>query len=469
MIMDVKKKSCSIQLNWSYNFYGNEKISGSLLLMEIWLCHSGTNGFIVFCCLKIPAAGNKKQLLSKVCLFLKTIHLFMLKETIQKLAQEYAPELIDIRRHLHAHPELSYEEFETSRFVQGKLKQWNIDFKIAATTGVIGMIKGKHPEKKIIALRADMDALPIQEQNDVVYRSKYAGVMHACGHDVHTTCLLGAAKILNDLRDEWEGTIMLIFQPGEEKNPGGASLLIKEGVFDESRPNAIFALHVHPSLAAGKLSFRGGMVMASADEIYITVKGKGGHAAAPHLAADTILTASQMVVNLQQVISRQNNPFNPSVLSITSFQGGATTNVIPSEVKLMGTFRAMNEEWRFKAHDLIRNICISTAALTGVEVDVHIDTGYPFLVNDPELTVRAKLQAEEFMGTENVEETEMRMGAEDFAYYSHLLPSCFFRLGVANEDKNIRSGVHTPTFDIDESAIAIGAGIMSWLAVSVAV
>ncbi len=388
----------------------------------------------------------------------------MLKEKIKSLSKKYSDELIQVRRHLHQYPELSYKEFETSKFIQQKLKELGIDFEVMANTGVAGIIKGKNPGKKIIALRADIDALPITEQNDVEYRSRNGGVMHACGHDVHTTCLLGAAKILNELNEEWEGTIKLIFQPGEEKNPGGASLMIKEGVLENPKPSAILALHVHPGLEVGKLSFRGGMVMASADEIYITVKGKGGHAAAPHLTADTILSASQLVVHLQEVVSRFNNPFNPSVLSITSFHGGSTTNVIPSEVKLMGTFRAMDEEWRYKAHDLIKNICKKTGEISGLQIDVEIDVGYPFVINNVELTDRAKQKAVEFAGDENVYETEMRMGAEDFAFYSHLIPACFFRLGVANTKNNITSGVHTPTFNIDEQAIENGMGIMAWLA-----
>jgi hippurate hydrolase len=390
----------------------------------------------------------------------------MLKEKIQTLSEKYFDEFVQIRRHLHAHPELSYQEFETSKFVQQQLQTLGIPFEVMAGTGVVGIIEGKNPAKKIIALRADMDALPITEKNDVEYRSKNEGVMHACGHDVHTTCLLGAAKILTELKEEWEGTVKLIFQPGEEKNPGGASLMIKEGVLENPKPDSILALHVHPNLEVGKLSFRGGMVMASADEIYITVKGKGGHAAAPHFTSDTILAASQLVVNLQQVVSRFNNPFNPSVLSITSFQGGNTTNVIPSEVNLMGTFRAMNEEWRFRAHEIIKNICKATAKISGVEIEVKIDVGYPFVINNKELTDRAKRKAAELQGEENVEETEMRMGAEDFAFYSHLVPACFFRLGVANTKKGITSGVHTSTFDIDENAIKTGMGIMAWLAVS---
>lgn len=385
---------------------------------------------------------------------------------IKDLAAKYASEFIEVRHYLHAHPELSFHEFKTSEYIQQKLKSWNIDFTIMATTGVVAIIKGKNPEEKIIALRADMDALPIKELNDVEYKSQNDGIMHACGHDVHTTCLLGAAKILNELKDEWTGTIKLIFQPGEEKNPGGASILIKEGVLKNPAPQSIFALHVNPSLPVGKLSFRSGMVMASADEIYITIKGKGGHAAAPHLTPDTILTASHLIVNLQQVVSRMNDPFNPSVLSITSIQGGNATNVIPSEVKLMGTFRAMNEEWRFKAHELIKNICNNTATMQGAQIDVNIDVGYPFVINHEQLTVTAIRNAIEFAGAENVEETEMRMGAEDFAFYSHQIPACFFRLGVGNKEKNITSGVHTSTFNIDERAIENGIGIMAWLAIS---
>ncbi len=390
----------------------------------------------------------------------------MIKDKIKNLAAKYKDEFIKVRHYLHANPELSFNEFETSKFIQQKLSGWNIEYQVMAATGVIGIIKGRKNSDRIVALRADMDALPIKELNDVPYRSTNDGVMHACGHDVHTTCLLGAAKILSELKDDWEGTVKLIFQPGEEKNPGGASLLIKKGVLKNPVPESIFALHVNPSLPVGKLSFRGGMVMASADEIYITIKGKGGHAAAPHLTTDTILTASQLVVNLQQVISRMNDPFNPSVLSITSIQGGNTTNVIPSEVKLIGTFRAMNEDWRFKAHGLIEKICKSTAEITGAEIDLHIDVGYPFVTNDIELTAMAKRKAVEFSGDENVEETEMRMGAEDFAFYSQLMPACFFRLGVGNKAKNITSGVHTPTFDIDENAIENGMGIMAWLAAS---
>lgn len=387
----------------------------------------------------------------------------MLQNTIKELAHQYAPEFIEIRHYLHAHPELSYQEYETSKFVQQKLQEYGIAYEVKATTGVVGLIEGRNPQSRIVALRGDMDALPIEEQNDIPYKSTNPGVMHACGHDVHTTCLLGAAKILAETKDQWEGTVKLIFQPGEEKNPGGASLLIREGVLDNPRPEAIFALHVNPQLEVGNLSFRSGKVMASADEIYITIKGKGGHAAAPHLTSDTILIASHLVVSLQQIISRNNNPFAPSVLSITSFQGGFTTNVIPTEVKLMGTFRAMDEDWRFKAHDLIRRQTVQLVESMGAKADVHIDVGYPCVYNHEALNEATRGIAEAFMGADKVSETEMRMGAEDFGYYSQLIPGCFFRLGTANQEKGITSGVHTPLFNIDESAIEIGIGMMALL------
>ena len=386
-------------------------------------------------------------------------------EKIKQLAKKYSNEFIEVRHHIHANPELSYQEFNTAAFIQKKLSSWNIPFEVKATTGVVGLIKGKNPDKKVVALRADMDALPITEENEVAYKSNNIGVMHACGHDVHTTCLLGAAKILNETKEEWEGTIKLIFQPGEEKNPGGASYLIRDGVLENPAPQKIFALHVHPGLEVGEFSFRGGMVMASADEIYITIKAKGGHAAAPQFTADPILIASHLIISLQQVVSRNNNPFNPSVLSITSFQGGNTTNVIPSEVKLMGTFRAMNEEWRFKAHELISKQTKELVSAMGAEATIHIDVGYPFVLNNEELSASAMSNAKLFAGEQNVTETELRMGAEDFAYYSHKIPACFFRLGAGNKSKGITSGVHTPTFNIDEAAIEQGIGMMAWLAV----
>jgi amidohydrolase len=388
-------------------------------------------------------------------------------DKIRQLANQYSKEFIEVRHHLHANPELSYQEFETSKFVQDKLVSFGIPFRAIATTGVVGLIKGKNPEKRIVALRADMDALPIHEENNVPYKSTKEGIMHACGHDVHTTCLLGAAKILNETKNDWEGTVKLIFQPGEEKNPGGASYMIRDGVLEDPKPSAIFAMHVHPGLQLGKMSFRSGKVMASADEIYITVKGKGGHAASPHLCIDPILIASHLITSLQQVISRNSNPFNPSVLSITSFQGGTTTNVIPEEVKLKGTFRAMDETWRAKAHELITKHATSLVNSMGGEIDLLIDKGYPAVFNNEQLHEVAKNAAMDFIGKENVEETELRMGAEDFGYYAQQIPACFYRVGVMNKEKGITSGVHTPTFNIDEDAIETGMGFMACLGATI--
>ncbi len=391
----------------------------------------------------------------------------MLKEIIRQKARNYWEETVALRRHLHAHPELSFQEFETSRFVLKQLTDLGIPCGVMAETGVVGLIESRNPGKRVIALRADMDALPITEANTIPYKSKNEGVMHACGHDIHTACLLGAAKILNETKEFWEGTVKLIFQPGEEKNPGGASLMIKAGVLENPKVQAIFGLHVHTTLDCGKLSFRKGQAMASADEIYFTVKGKGGHAAQPDLTVDTILAASQLVVSLQQVISRNRNPFTPSVLSVCSFQGGNATNVIPGEVNLKGTFRALDEVWRFRAHEFIKKEAEGIARATGAEIIPLIDVGYPCVYNHPELTERGWKQADIYMGADNVEETEMRMGAEDFGYYTREVPACFFRLGVRNAKLGYTKNGHTPDFMADERAIEPGMGMMAWLGATV--
>ncbi|SFW48014.1 M20 metallopeptidase family protein [Chitinophaga sancti] len=391
-----------------------------------------------------------------------------MKNRIKELAHKYAPEFIAIRRHIHANPELSFQEFETSKYIQQQLDTFGVKYTAGiAGTGIVAIIEGKNPAKKVIALRADIDALPITEANDVPYKSLNSGIMHACGHDVHTTCVLGATRILQELKDEFEGTIKILFQPGEEKHPGGASLMIKDGALENPRPDAILGMHVQPSMEAGLLGFRAGQYMASADEIYINIKGKGGHAAQPHLTTDIILVASHLVVSLQQVISRNNNPFSPSVLSICAFNGGYTTNVIPSEVKLMGTFRAMDETWRFKAHEIIKKQATELAHAMGAEIEIDILVGYPCLYNNEEVTERSRTLAGEYLGQEHVQDTEVRMGAEDFAFYSQIIPACFFRLGTGNVAKGITSGVHTPTFDIDERAIETGIGTMAYLATQI--
>ncbi|UZD24776.1 M20 metallopeptidase family protein [Algoriphagus halophytocola] len=391
----------------------------------------------------------------------------MMKDKIKSLAKAYKQEVIANRRHLHANPELSYQEYNTSKFVKEKLEEIGITIiESKADTGWAALIKGKNPEKRVVALRADMDALPIVEANDVPYKSQNPGVMHACGHDVHTASLLGAAKILHEVKEDWEGTIKLIFQPGEEVAPGGASFMIADKVLENPRPNGIIGQHVMPFIEVGKVGFRPGIYMASADEIYVTVKGKGGHAAMPETLIDPVLIASHMIVALQQVVSRAASPKIPSVLSFGKVEALGATNVIPNEVKIQGTFRTLDEEWRAKAHEKMTAIAKGIVEGMGGEVDFEIRKGYPFLKNDPELTNRSQQAAEEYLGKENVLDLDIWMAAEDFAYYSQEIEGCFYRLGTRNEAKGITSGVHTPTFDIDEDALEIGAGLMAYLAVS---
>jgi len=389
----------------------------------------------------------------------------VLKDKVKQLASNYAADTVNIRRHIHAHPELSYEEYETAKFVAAELRKLGLDpVEGVAETGVTALIEGKNPSAKTVALRADMDALPIVEVNDVPYKSQNEGVMHACGHDVHTASLLGTARILTELKDQFEGTVKLVFQPGEEKNPGGASLMIKAGVLENPRPARMLGQHVMPFIPTGKVGFRSGMYMASADEIYLTVKGKGGHAALPERVIDPILIASHIVVALQQIISRNANPKSPSVLSFGAINGGSATNIIPEEVKLKGTFRALNEDWRFDAHKRIRKMAEGIAEGMGGSCDVNISVGYPFLTNDPDTTEQARQAATDYLGSENIVDLDLWMGAEDFAYYSHEVPSCFYRLGTGNEAKNTTHGVHTPYFNIDEDALEIGIGLMAWTA-----
>jgi amidohydrolase len=389
-----------------------------------------------------------------------------LLDRIKSLSQAYSDQVVEYRRYLHANPELSYQEFNTVKYVDEKLRSFGIHkIESLATTGLVAEVKGKNPEKKTIALRADMDALPIVEANNVPYKSKNEGVMHACGHDVHTSSLLGTAKILNEVKDQFEGTVRFLFQPGEEKNPGGASYMIKDGALENPRPAGIIGQHVFPLLPAGKIGFREGMYMASADEIYLRVIGKGGHGAAPDLAIDPIVIASHIIIALQQIISRNASPKQPTVLTFGNIIGKGATNIIPDEVNIAGTFRAMNEVWRESGLEKIKKMAESIAEGMGGRCEVDISRGYPYLENNPELTRRLKLAAEEYVGKENVYDIDITLGAEDFAYYSQIIPASFYRLGTSNVEKGIKSYVHTPTFDIDEDALKIGPGLMAWMAV----
>jgi amidohydrolase len=390
-----------------------------------------------------------------------------LVEKIKLLAKEIAPEVVSIRRHIHANPELSYQEFKTAAYVAEQLRAIGLKPEEGiAITGVVAMIEGKNPKSKVISLRADMDALPISESNEVDYKSRNEGVMHACGHDVHTASLWGTAKILQQIRNDFEGSIKLIFQPGEEKNPGGASLMIKDGVLENPRPASIIGQHVFPLLPVGKIGFREGMYMASCDEIYLKVIGKGGHAAAQELLIDPVLIASHIIVALQQVISRNASPKTPTVLSFGKIIANGATNIIPDEVNIAGTFRAMDEAWRAKALNNITKIAEGLAESMGGKCEVNISKGYPFLQNEPSLTQRIKKAAAEYVGIENVVDIDITLGAEDFAYYSQVIPASFYRLGTKNEAKGINSYVHTPTFDIDEDALTIGTGLMAWMAIN---
>lgn len=390
-----------------------------------------------------------------------------LKEDIKRIANDIAGEIVATRRHLHSNPELSFQEFETAKYVANSLKEIGLNpVEGIANTGVSALIEGKNPGKKIIALRADIDALPITEANDIPYKSKNEGVMHACGHDVHTSSLLGTAKILHQLKDQFEGTVKLIFQPGEEKAPGGASLMIKDGILKNPKPNNILGQHVMPLLPVGKIGFREGLYMASADEIYITVKGQGGHAAMPDRNIDPVLIASHIIVALQQVVSRYATPTTPTVLSFGKVIAEGATNIIPNEVKIEGTFRTLNEKWRAEAKIKMKKLAEGLAESMGGSCDFHILDGYPFLYNNEVLTRRNRKFATEYVGAENIVDLDVWMAAEDFAFYSQEIDACFYRLGVRNEAKGIASNVHTPTFNVDEDALEIGSGLMAWMAIN---
>ena len=387
-----------------------------------------------------------------------------IKDKIQSLSADIFEQVRGYRQHIHANPELSFKEFETSAFIKKHLEEWGIPYTEMADTGVVGIIVGGIPSDKIVALRADMDALPIIEANDKPYVSKNAGVMHACGHDVHSSSLLGTAYILNSMKAEFAGKIKLIFQPGEEVLPGGASIMIKEGVLENPKPQAIIGQHVMPLIDAGKVGFRSGIYMASTDELYVTVHGKGGHGAQPHQNIDPVLIAAHIVVALQQIVSRNADPRLPSVLSFGKVQANGATNIIPNEVKMEGTFRTLNEDWRKEAKKLMKKMAEGIAESMGGSCDFNIMDGYPYLINEEKLSDNARLYAEDYLGKENVLDLDIWMAAEDFAYYSQVTDACFYRLGTGNKEKGTSYSVHTPNFDIDEDALKLSTGLMAYIA-----
>lgn len=391
----------------------------------------------------------------------------MIKEQIQELSAKIFNEVVANRRHLHANPELSFHELQTSVFVANKLEELGLEYHKMADTGLVALIKGEKPSDagNVVALRADMDALPILEANDVPYKSQNPGVMHACGHDAHTSSLLGTAKILTELKSQFAGTVKLIFQPAEEKLPGGASLMIKEGVLENPKPAAVLGQHVMPLIDAGKVGFRAGKYMASTDELYVTVKGRGGHGAQPQQNIDPVIITAHILTALQQVVSRFADPKSPSVLSFGKVIANGATNVIPNEVYLEGTFRTMDEKWREEAHKRMKKMAEGIAESMGGSCDFNIMRGYPFLINEEKLTHATRGHAEDYLGKENVLDLDIWMAAEDFAYYSQAADSCFYRLGTRNEARGITSSVHTPTFDVEEDAFKVSTGLMAYLAV----
>ncbi len=388
-----------------------------------------------------------------------------LKQKIEALSRSFLTEIVEIRRHLHQNPELSCEEFQTADYICEKLDEYGITYhRGIAGTGVVGLIEGRNATAGCVALRADMDALPIKEETIAAYKSVVQGKMHACGHDVHMACLLGAAKILQSIRDQYTGTVKLLFQPSEESYPGGAITMINEGVLDNPKPQFVIAQHVINNLQAGDVGLKPGPYMASTDEIFITVRGKGGHAATPSQVIDPILIASHIVIALQQIVSRHADPVMPTVVSIGKITGEGRTNIIPDEVKMEGTVRTYNESWRGEVHQLIQKIAVSIAEGMGATCHVRIAHGYPFLNNNPGLTGKLHTLASQYLGPDHVKDLEQRMTAEDFAYFAQRRPSCLYRLGITNEARGINSNLHTATFDVDEHCLETGMGLMAWFA-----
>ncbi len=389
-----------------------------------------------------------------------------IKEIIKKQSSEIVDEIVSIRRMFHQNPELSGNEFETAEIIHNILTEWGIEHQTGiAGTGISGVVYGKKGKGKIIGLRADMDALPISETSGVAFSSVNKGVMHACGHDMHMASLLGCIKILNEITEYFSGGVKFIFQPSEEKYPGGAIQMINAGILKNPSVDLMFGMHVMPELPSGIAGFKAEKYMASTDEIYITITGRGGHAANPQQNIDPIVIGSNVVIALQQIVSRYAPPAIPTVISFGKFEGLGRTNIIPDEVKLEGTIRTFNEEWRLKAHRLIKDIACGTASSFGATCDVFIDKGYPFLYNNPELTHRASCFAKEYLGNSEVVDMEVRMTAEDFSYYANEVPSCFYRIGVGFKSGK-KFNLHSSKFILNESSMLNSMGLMCWITYS---
>ena len=384
-------------------------------------------------------------------------------DRIKQLADKYYEDVVTLRRTIHANPELAFEENETSALVANTLEKYGVEVRRGvAKTGVVGTIKGKN-KGKVVALRGDMDALPILEATGLPFASKNAGKMHACGHDAHTSIGLGAAMILSELKDELNGEVRFLFQPSEERVPGGAPFMIEDGALDGV--DEIYGLHVIAQNDAGTVGFFPGEMMASADELYFTIKGKSGHGARPQYAIDPIVTSAQVITALQTLVSRNLDPFSQGVITIGSIHGGFAPNIIPEEVKLVGTVRAMTKEWRDYAHKRIVEIVEGICAANGATCDILIDKGYPVLSNHPEQTMFADEAARELFGSDRVFKAERLMGAEDFAYYLEKVPGTFYRLGIRNEKMGITADIHNDHFTIDEEALRTGIAMQAYLAV----
>lgn len=382
----------------------------------------------------------------------------MTLDQVEQLAENFFEKTVDLRRQIHAYPELSFQEFQTAELVFNTLQALSFDDVYrCAKTGVVGVLKGKNSDKYCVGLRADMDALPIQELTNCSFKSVHNGIMHACGHDVHTANLLGVAMILSELKNEWEGQVKFIFQPSEEKMPSGAETMIREGVLENPRINCLLGMHVHPELEVGNVGFCAGKFMASADEIYLTVKGKGGHAAQPQNFISPLLIASKVLLALDEL----NDKDFPVVLSFGKIIAEGATNVIPEKAEIAGTLRCFDEKKRSEIHHKINSICKEIAQASKGECEVKILKGNPVLTNHELLTNYCKDVAANTMV--KVQELPKRMGSEDFAFYTEKVPSCFYRIGVGNLAKGIHSPIHTPTFDVDENCLKTATILMSWL------